>query len=220
MKNRAARGGSEGDNDKVPSTSKFHFSKGKYGNIVLAWHGVLIQKAKANFPDICAQARKILGATDLEIGKNDNERALNVNSEVRTRVGLDSESESEEESSADGGDHEDNGNENSEDDRNSVIDYHGNDGNDDTDDGHGNDSHNDDADDGHGNNSNGNNDDADDGNAGHNVNQNDTASDPSRSEYEVVYNAEKNDGGKETEEVELGPSRCGGRHGTKASGRK
>jgi hypothetical protein len=120
MKNRAARGGSEGDNDKVPSTSKFHFSKGKYGNVVLAWHGVLIQKAKANFQDICAQARKILGATDVEIGKNDNQRAPNVNPEVRTRVGLDSESESDEGNNANGGDHEDHGNNNNEDDRNSA----------------------------------------------------------------------------------------------------
>ena len=65
MKNRASRGVSEVENDKGPCTSsKFHFSKGKYGNIVLAWHGVLIRKAKANFQDICAEARKIYGVTD------------------------------------------------------------------------------------------------------------------------------------------------------------
>ena len=52
MKNRAGRGRSEGDNDKAPSTSRFHFSKGNYGNIVLVWHGVLIQEAKANLLSI------------------------------------------------------------------------------------------------------------------------------------------------------------------------
>jgi hypothetical protein len=165
MKNRAKRGGSEGDNDKVPSTSKFHFSKGKYGNVVLAWHGVLIQKAEANFPDICAQARKILGAADVEIGKNDNQRVLNANPEVRTRVGLDSESESE----------------GSEDERNSVINYHGNDGNnDDTDDGHGNDGND------------GNDDDADDGNS-HNVDQNDAGPSRSLSRSLSDFDAEKNE---------------------------
>ena len=60
----------EGDNDKAPSTSRFHFSKGNYGNIVLAWNGILIQKAKANLPSICAQACKALGVTDVEIGNN------------------------------------------------------------------------------------------------------------------------------------------------------
>jgi hypothetical protein len=165
MKNRAARGGLEGDNDKAPSSSKFHFSKGKYGNVVLAWHGVLIQKAKANFPDICAQARKIFGVTDVKIG-NDDQRAQNVNPEVRTRVGLDSESESEEETENDG-DHEDHGNDNSEGDHNSSIDYYSNDGN---------------------------NDDADDQN-GHNDDQNDAR--PRCSEIEVVYSldAKRNDGG-------------------------
>ena len=93
MKNRAARGGpAEAETDKVPCTSKFHFSKGKYGHIVLAWHGVLIQKAKANFPDICAQARKISGATNDEAG-NGNQVA-HIDPKIRTRVGLDSESES------------------------------------------------------------------------------------------------------------------------------
>lgn len=93
MKNRVARGGPEAETDKVPATSKFHFSKGKYGHIVLAWHGVLIQKAKANFPDICAQARKIFGATNDETG-NSNQVA-HIDPEVRTRVGLESEPESE-----------------------------------------------------------------------------------------------------------------------------
>lgn len=135
IKNRATRGASEGDNDKVPSTSKFHFSKGKYGNVVFAWHGALIQKAKANFADICAQARKIYGIADVGIG-NDNQRAQIANPEVRTRVGLDSENESEEENKADGGDDEDYSNSNNEDSRNSDIDYHGNDGsNNDADDG-------------------------------------------------------------------------------------
>jgi hypothetical protein len=93
MKNRVARGASglEAETDKVPATSKFHFSKGKYGHIVLAWHGVLIQKAKANFPDICAQARKIFGATNDETG-NGNQVA-HIDPEVRTRVGLESEPE-------------------------------------------------------------------------------------------------------------------------------
>jgi hypothetical protein len=105
----------------VPSTSKFHFSKGKYGNVVLAWHGALIQKAKANFADICVQARKIFGVADIGIG-SDNQQAQNANPEVRTRVGLDSESESEGESR--------------------DVDYHGNDGSsDDKDDGK---NHNDD----------------------------------------------------------------------------
>lgn len=194
MKNRAARGGSEGDNEKAPSTSKFHFSKGKYGNVVLAWHGVLIQKAKANFPDICAQARKHLGVTDVEIG-DDNQRAQYVNPEVRTRVGLDSESESEEEDNTNDGGHEDHGDDDSEDDQNADVDYHGN---------------------------NGNNDDTYDGN-----DHNDQNDGPSRSEYEVVYrlkynshdsdvDAEKNDGGKGTEEVDPGPSR----HGSRGGGRR
>lgn len=88
MKSRASRGVSEVENDKGPCTSsKFHFSKGKYGNIVLAWHGVLIRKAKANFQDICAEARKIYGVTD------DGNQPAQVDPEIRTRVGLDSESE-------------------------------------------------------------------------------------------------------------------------------
>ena len=70
MKNRAARDGSEGDNDKATSTFRFHFSKGNYSNIVLAWHSILIQKAKANLPSICAQACKALGVTDVEIWNN------------------------------------------------------------------------------------------------------------------------------------------------------
>src|ERR1700678_1333648 len=80
----------EGDNDKVPCTSKFHFSKGKYGNVVLAWHGVLVQKAK-NISDICAQARNIFRSTDV-VGKGQVEQT--VDQEVTTRVGLCSESES------------------------------------------------------------------------------------------------------------------------------
>ena len=99
MKNGATRGRSEGDNDKVPSTSRFHFSKWNYSNIVLAWHSILIQKAKANLPSICAQAHKALGVTDVEIG-NDKQR---VNPEVRTCVGLD---KSNEENIANNGDHE------------------------------------------------------------------------------------------------------------------
>lgn len=92
VKSRAARGhgGMEGDNDKVPCTSKFHFSKGKYGNVVLAWHGVLVQKAK-NISDICAQARNIFRSTDV-VGKG--QLTQTVDPEIRTRVGLDSESES------------------------------------------------------------------------------------------------------------------------------
>ena len=54
----------------MPSTSRFHFSKGNYSNIVLAWHGILIQKAKVNLPSICAQACKALGVTDVEIGND------------------------------------------------------------------------------------------------------------------------------------------------------
>lgn len=93
IKNRAARGGTEGDNDKVPCTSKFHFSKGKYGNVVLAWHGVLIQKAKANFSEICVQARGIFGATDVG---NGSQLSQTVDPEISIRVGLDSESDSDE----------------------------------------------------------------------------------------------------------------------------
>ena len=134
MKNRAARGRSEGDNDKAPSTSKFHFSKGKYGNIVLAWHGVLVQKAEANFPDICVQAHKIFGVMDVEKG-NENRRAQNVNPKVRTHVGL----ESEEANDSDEDD-EEHVNGNNEDDQNS----HGNDGDDDAvDDGNGQNDEND-----------------------------------------------------------------------------
>jgi hypothetical protein len=183
----------------VPSTSKFHFSKGKYGNVVLAWHGVIIQKAKASFADICAQARKIFGVADVGIG-NDNQRAQNANPEVSTRVGLDSESESEEEGEANDGDNADHGgNSNSEDNRRNS-DYHSND-------------------------IDGRNHDADDGNSP-NAGQNEAG--PSRSELEVVDNlegcgravdVEKNDGGEETE-VDPGPSRLGGRRGTKARSRK
>jgi len=94
-----AKGGSEAqaESDKVPcSTSKFHFSKGKYGNIVLAWHGVLMQKAEASFPNICTEARKVFGVTDLEKG-NGNQLSQSADPEIRNRVGLDSEPESESE---------------------------------------------------------------------------------------------------------------------------
>ena len=77
---------------------------------------------------------------------------------------------------ANNGDHEDHGNNNSEDDRNGDIGYHINDGN---------------------------NDDMDDGNS-HNDGQNDAG--PSRSAFEVVYSADKNDGGNKTEEVDPGLS--------------
>ena len=76
----------------------FHFSKGKYGNIVLTWHGVLIRKAKANFRDICAEARKIYSVTD---GGNQLAQAQ-VDPEIRTHVGLDSESEGDNDSSNEG----------------------------------------------------------------------------------------------------------------------
>lgn len=82
----------ENEIDKVPCTSRFHFSKGKYGNIVLAWHGVLVQKAEPNFPDICAQARQIFGIANAE--GNSNHLARDIDPEIRTRVGLDSEPES------------------------------------------------------------------------------------------------------------------------------
>jgi hypothetical protein len=186
----------------VPSTSKFHFSKGKYGNVVLAWHGVIIRKAKS-LADVCAEARKIFGVADVGIG-NDNQRAQNANPEVMTRVGLDSESESEEEGEANDGDNADHrGNSDSEDNRrNSDIDYH------------------------HSNDIDGRNHDVDDGNspnAGQNV------AGPSRSELEVVDNleccgratdVEKNDGGEETEVVPAGPSFLGGRRGTETRRRK
>lgn len=199
MKNRATRGGSEGDNDKVPSTSKFHFSKGKYGNVVLAWHGVIMQKAKASFADICAQARKI-SCADVGIGNN-NQRAQNANPEVSTRVGLDSESESEEEGEANDGDNADHGgNSNSEDNqRNSVV-YHSND-------------------------IDGGDHDAEDG-ISPNAGQNEAG--PSRSELDIVDNLEccgravddeKNDGGEEAED-DPGPSRLGGRRGAKARSHK
>jgi len=129
MKNRAARGGSEGEIDKVPCTSKFHFSKGKYGNIVLAWHGVLMKKAEANLPNICAQARKIFGVTDFETG-NGNQLARTVDPEIRTRVGLDSESESggedSDEDRGNDGDEEDHGSDNDDGDE----EVHGNDNDD------------------------------------------------------------------------------------------
>ena len=214
MKNRATRGGSEGDSDKLPSTSKFHFSKGKYGNVVFAWHGALIQKAEANFADICAQAqaRKIFGVADVGIG-SDSQRAQNANPEVRTRVGLDSESESEGETKANDGDNEDHGNGNTEDIQNSDVDYHGNlNGTEDnTADYRGND----------GSTCNLN---ADDGNT-HNGGQNEAG--PSRSEldnsleyYNRAVDVEKNDGGDLEEiEVDPGPSRLGGRRGRGAKAR-
>ena len=57
----------------------------------------------------------------------------------------------------------------------------------------------------------------DDGN-GHNDGQNDAG--PSRSAFEVVYSAEKNDGGNETEEVDPGPSHLRGCRSTQSYGRK
>jgi hypothetical protein len=116
MKSKAARGVLEGENDKLPCTSKFHFSKGKYGNVVLAWHGVFVHKAKANLPNICAQARKIFGVKDdVEVGNG------GVDPEVRIRVGLDSESESggDDGDVEDHGDDEDHGNDGDHIDRNS-----------------------------------------------------------------------------------------------------
>ena len=149
---------------------------------MLAWHSVLIQKDKVNLPSICVQARKALGVMDVEIGNNKQQ----VNPKVRTCVGLDSESESDEENIANNGDHEDHGNDNSEDNRKGDIGYHINDGN---------------------------NDDVDDGN-GHND------AGLSRSAFEVVYSAEKNDGGNKTEEVDPGPSHLRGRHSTQSYGCK
>jgi clumping factor B len=170
-----------------------------------------MQKAKGNLLEICAQARKIFGVTDIG---NDNHQALKVNPEVRTRVALESESdsesnsesesdsesnssnssESEGESNADHGlgVHEDRGEDNREVDRNSNIDYH---------------CDNNDADDGNGHDDSG----------------------PSRSEIdsEVVdslecyihhgVDAEKNDRDEENEEVvDPGPSRRRGRRDTKS----
>ena len=60
MKIKAARGILEGENDKVPCNLKFHFSKGKYGNVVLAWHGVLVHKAKANQISVHRRARSLV----------------------------------------------------------------------------------------------------------------------------------------------------------------
>ena len=203
MRNRTARVGSEGDNDKAPTTSKFHFSKGKYGNVVLAWHGVLIQKAKANFPDICAQARKICGAMDVEMG-NDNQRGQNTNPEIRTRVGLDSESESEEENDPNDGDHEDHG-------INDADDRNGNDGIDnDADDQYGNNGIDNDADDQYGNI--GIDNDVDDRHGNDGIN--DDVDDRIGYKAKVVESLdEKNDGGEETEEI-------GARRSTRARGGK
>ena len=61
---------------------------------MLAWHGVLIRKVKANFWDICAEAQKIYSVTD---GSNQPAQAQ-VDPEIRTRVGLDSESEGDDDS--------------------------------------------------------------------------------------------------------------------------
>ena len=85
----------------APSTSKFHFSKGNYGNVMLAWHGVLICKAESNFWDICTQACKIFGVND----KVENGNQL-ADPEIRTCVGLDSE----EDGDANDGDDEDGNN--------------------------------------------------------------------------------------------------------------
>lgn len=59
---------------------------------MLAWHGILVQKAEPNFPDICAQARQIFGIANAE--GNSNHLARDIDPEIRTRVGLDSEPES------------------------------------------------------------------------------------------------------------------------------
>jgi hypothetical protein len=193
-KNRATRGGSKGDSDKVPSTSKFHFSKGKYGNVVLAWHGALTQKAKANFTDICAQARKIFGVAGGGIG-NDDQQAQNTNTEVRTHVALDSESESEGENK---GDNEDHGNNNTEDNRNSDVHYRSNDGsNNDTDD--------------HGNSYNG----------GQNeLEAGPSRLDYYNHAVDVLEIDDEEIDVEEETEVDLGPSCLGGRRGSKALSRK
>ena len=57
----------------------------------------------------------------------------------------------------------------------------------------------------------------DDGN-GHNDGQNDAG--PSHSAFEVVYSAEKNDGGNETEEVDPGLSHLRGHRSTQSYGCK
>ena len=130
MRNKAARGVLEGENDKVPCTSKFHFSKGKYGDIVLAWHGVLIHKAMPNFQNICEQARRIFGVKDdVEVGNG-------VHPEVRTRVGLDSESESGEEDGL--------GNDGEDENRGNNLNSTGNHQDDEKGDDHGNNGNNDD----------------------------------------------------------------------------
>jgi hypothetical protein len=174
----------------VPSTSRFHFSKGKYGNVALAWHGALTQKAKANFADICAQARKIFGVAGGGIG-NDDQQAQNTNPEVRTRVGLDSESESEGENKGNDGDNEDHGNNNTKDNQNSDINYRSNYGINDTDDGN-----------------------------GYNGGQNELEAGPSRLEYyNRAVDVEEIDVEEETE-VDPGPSCLGGHRGSKALSRK
>ena len=105
-------------------------------------------------------------------------------------VGLDSKSKSDEENIANNGDYEDHGNDNSKDNQNSDNGYHIN---------------------------NGNNDDADDGN-NHNDGQNDAG--PSHSAFEVIYSAEKNDGGNETGEVDPGLSHLRGHRSTQSYGHK
>jgi hypothetical protein len=96
---------------------------------VLAWHGVLVQKAKAIFPDICTQARQIFGIVNAEIGKSNQD----IDPEIRTRVGLDSENESESEeededkpNDGDAGDESVNNGEDHEDDQNSDANNNGN----------------------------------------------------------------------------------------------
>jgi hypothetical protein len=220
MKSRVSRGGSEGENDKVPCTSKFHFSKGKYGNIVLAWHGVLIQKADANFLDICAQARKIFGAKDIDASGLQVE---NINPEIRTRVGLDSESEGEEDEGSVNGDDENHG----DDGKNEGKDDEGS-ANDGGDENHVNDDtasgRSEDEDDQHSND--GNNDYVDDGNGHNQYEANLNNAGPSRSEYvhspkydNRDLDAEENygHGGKVVVETASGEVDRGGRHGAKAS---
>jgi hypothetical protein len=204
-KNRAARGGPEAETDKMPCTSKFHFSKGKYGHIVLAWHGVLVQKVK-DFTDICAQARKIFGATNVEPG-NTNQV---IDPEVRTRVGLDSESESGDDDHGAGHDGDE------------ELENYGNDHEGDQNTGSLNDvGHNDDVGDGITNNQN------EVSNAGPSELEREDRDSLQADNHDV--DAEKNDGASDKETEEVGRGRHGGlsrlsRRGTKAargrSGRK
>ena len=101
MKTRVARGGSEGNNDKEPCSSKFDFSKGNFGNIMITWHGVLIQKVNTNLPDICNCCHKIFSAKNVTMGHT-NQPAPDISPKVRTCIALDSKSESDKEGGANG----------------------------------------------------------------------------------------------------------------------